>query len=85
MNTLPVTMTVDDELARLRSMLADLRTLNKDMARICNERDRHRAALCVVADMIKARINYDTLESFIGDFDFRPGGSLTAPAKPLTT
>lgn len=52
MSTLPVTMTVDDELARLRSMLADLRTLNADFARICDERDQYHIALCVAADTL---------------------------------
>lgn len=67
MSTLPVTMTVDDELARLRSMLettantgarllADLRALNADFARICDERDRYRAALVAIS-----RDHYPTL------------------------
>lgn len=38
-------MDLDDELARLRTMLADLRTLNGDVSRLRADRDRFHAAL----------------------------------------
>lgn len=39
------TMDLDDELDRLRTMIADLQTLNRDLDKIIGQRDRYKTAL----------------------------------------